>query len=62
MIFSAVVNLINIHVRHLRHLELDGEGLTDISFENIGDCVLLEVLKVSFAVKLTDISLSYIQV
>ena len=49
-IVSAIVNLINCRGEQLRRLKLDGESLTDVSFEHIEWCSKLERLEVSFAV------------
>ena len=62
MSFSTIVHLINLRGPQLQQLTLDGEGLTDASFENLGRCAALQYLKVSFAVDLTDKSLECIQV
>ncbi|XP_046582063.1 F-box/LRR-repeat protein 2-like isoform X1 [Haliotis rubra] len=58
---DGVVPLCERHKSSLKHLELDGEELTDRSMSAVAKCQSLVTLNVSFCDLLTDASLEYLK-
>ncbi|XP_071087945.1 F-box/LRR-repeat protein fbxl-1-like [Haliotis cracherodii] len=58
---DAIMPLCEVHKSSLKHLELDGEELTDRSISAVAKCQSLVTLNVSFCDLLSDASLEYLK-
>jgi Leucine-rich repeat (LRR) protein len=57
---DTVVTGILMNCPHLKSLVLEGDSITDDSFQHIGNCKNLEHLKIPFCSSLTDKSMEYV--
>lgn len=56
-----IVRLVELQGSHLRHLDIDGEQLTDRSIAAISQCSSLEKFSITYADNLTDNALQHLQ-
>ena len=57
-----IARLVELQGCHLRHLETDGEQLTDSSIATVSQCSSLEKFGITYADNLTNTALEHLQV